>query len=216
MRLISKSCASRIVIFISLLVIVYFLFGHKIFQSLYDLVDSDDKLNGKYDAVIIECWLKPQSTMIRIADSLYRKNLVKEIYITHFKYNANKFYTGGEVPKFIQDIINLYILEFSSDTSKFIKIPITPKDPITLNLAYQVTDFVKAKNYKRILILSESPHSQRTKLAFKKAFNNSGIEVTTLPVELGITKFNWWKSDIGLSTTFSETIKLIYYRLFIL
>jgi hypothetical protein len=154
--------------------------------------------------------------MIRIADSLYRKNIVNEIYITHFKYNANKFYTGGEVPKFIQDIINLHILEFSSDTSKFIKIPITPKDPITLNLVYQVADFVKAKNYKRILILSESPHSQRTKLAFKKAFNNSGIEVTTLPVELGITKFNWWKSDIGLSTTFSETIKLIYYRLFIL
>lgn len=216
MRIVPKSCSSRFLIFLAVLILIYFTFGSIIFKSIYDLLDSDDKLNGKYDAAILECWLKPQSTMIKIADSLYRAGIVKDIYITHFKSNSNKFYSGGEVPKFINEIINLYVLEFTKDTSLFKKLPIVPSDPITLNLAFQTAEFVKSKNYKRILIISESYHSQRSRLAFRKAFENTGIEVTTIPSELGITKSNWWKSDSGLSTIFSETVKLIYYWLFVL
>lgn len=216
MRIVPKSCGLKIFIIIFVLTVIYFLLGTVILKSIYDLLDSDDKVIGKYDAVVIECWLKPQSTMIKIADSLYRFNVVEDIYITHFKQNSNGFFTGGEVPKYISEIINLYVLEFTSDTGRFKKIPIIPRDPITLNLAFQVAEFLKSKNYRRILIISESYHSQRTKLAFRKAFENYGTEISTIPSELGITKNNWWKSDIGLSTVFSETVKLIYYWLFVL
>lgn len=216
MRIVPKSCAAKIILILLVLTIIYFSLGSIIFKSIYDLLDSDDKVNGKYDAVILECWLKPQSTMIKIADSLYKGSVIKDIYITHFKSNLNKFYSGGEVPKYINEIINLYVLEFTSDTALFKKISIIPKDPITLNLAFQTAEFIKSKNYKRILVISESYHSQRTRLSFRKAFENTGIEVTTIPSELGITRNNWWKTDSGLSTIFSETVKLIYYWLFIL
>lgn len=216
MRLVPKSCAARIFLIILIISLLYIILGELILKSFYNLLISKDEIDGKYDALVIESWITPQSAMIKIADSLYRKGVVKDIYITHFKPEANRFYSGGLVPKFIEQIINLYVLEFSEDTSLFKKIPIIPDDPITINLAFQVADRLKSENYKRIVVLSESYHSQRTRKSFLKAFENSGIEVTTIPVELGITKDNWWKFDSGLSNIFSETIKLIYYQLFVL
>lgn len=216
MRIVPKSCSTKFLFLLFSVVLIYLIAGKFILRSIYDLIESDDKIVGKYDAVVIENWLTPQSTMIKIADSLYRSKIIKDIYVTHFKPNSNKLFTGGEVPKFIHEVVNLYVLEFTKDTSLYKKIPIEPKDPITLNLANQVAEYTKSKNYRRIIVLSESSHSQRTKLAFLKAFEKSGIEVVSIPVELGISKENWWKSDIGLSSTFSETIKLIYYWLFVL
>ncbi|MCX8057407.1 MAG: YdcF family protein [Ignavibacteria bacterium] len=216
MRIVPKRAFSKILFVIIIFLIIYFLFGNLLFSSIYDLVDSDDKINGKYDALVIENWIVPEPTMIKIADSLHRQNVVNEIYITHFKPQSNKFFTGGEVPKHIDKIINLFTLEFTTDTAKFNKLPIEPKDPITMNLAKQVSEKFLQKNFKRIIVISESYHSKRTKLAFEKAFENSGVEIVTIPSELGITKNNWWKSDIGLSTVFSEAIKLIYYWLFVL
>lgn len=216
MRLVPKSCLSRIVFFIVLVTILFYTLNEVIFKSIFDLLDSDDKLKGKYDAVILESWNAPQSIMLKVADSLYKSKIVQQIYITHFKPNSIGFYSGGSVPKYINEIINLYILEFSTDTALYKKIPIEPKDPVTLNLANQVSEFLKSKNYKRLIVISEAIHSQRTRLAFKKVFKSSGIEVATIPVESGSTKYNWWKTDIGLSSVFSELIKLIYYLLFVL
>lgn len=216
MRIIPKSCVIKILILIFLVGLIYLFFGNWMLKSLHSFLIAKDNISGKYDAAILECWTKPQSTMIRIVDSLYRINIVKDIYITHFKYEPGKFYAGGEVPKYIDKIINLYIAEYSEDTSKFIKLSIKPADPITLNLAKQVGKLFNEKGYKRIILISESYHSHRSKLTFQKVFNEYGIEVSTIPAELGITRYNWWKTDSGLSTTFSEFIKLIYYWLFIL
>jgi hypothetical protein len=216
MRIVPKSCAGRIFALIFIVGLIYFLAGNWLLQSFHSILVAEDKIQGQYDAAVIECWTKPQSTMIKIADSLFQKKLVKDIYITHFKYEPGKFYAGGEVPKYIDKIINLYIYEYSPDTSLFKKIPIEPKDPITFNLASQVFQHLKSKGYKRIILISESYHSYRSKLAFEKAFENSGVQIATIPAELGITKETWWNTDSGLSTTFSEFIKLIYYRLFVL
>lgn len=216
MRIVPKSCSTKFLFLLFLLVLIYLIAGKFVLKSIYDLIESDDKIIGEYDAVVIENWLTPQTTMIKIADSLYRSKIIRNIYITHFKPNSNKLFTGGEVPKFIHEVINLYVLEFTNDTSLYKKIPIEPEDPITLNLANQVAEHIKSKNYRKIIVLSESNHSQRTKLAFLKAFEKSGIEVISVPVEMGINKENWWRSDVGLSSTFSETIKLIYYWLFVL
>ena len=190
--------------------------GNWLLRSIHTILIADDKIQGHYDAAVIECWTKPQSTMIKIADSLYLQKIIKDIYITHFKYEPGKFYAGGEVPKYIDRIINIYISEYSEDTSLYKKLPVKPIDPVTFNLAKEVFKNLKSKGYKRIILISESYHSYRSKLAFEKAFQNSGIEISTIPAEMGITKDNWWKSDTGLSTTFSEIIKLIYYRLFVL
>ena len=216
MRIVPKSCAGKIFTFIIILSLIYFFTGNWLLKSFHSLLVADDKIQGQYDAAILECWIRPQSTIIKIADSLYHKNLVKDIYITHFKYEPGKFYAGGEVPKYIDQIINLYVYEYSRDTSVFKKLLIEPRDPITLNLAKQVFENLKSRDYRRIILISESYHSYRSKLAFEKAFENSGIQISTIPAELGITKENWWKTDSGLSTTFSELIKLIYYRFFVL
>jgi len=216
MRIVPKSCAGRIFAFILIVSLIYVITGDWLLKSFHSILIANDRIEGKYDAAVLECWTKPQSTMIKLADSIYRKNIIKDIYITHFKYEPRKFYADGEVPKHIDKIINLYIYEFSQDTSNYKKIPIEPKDPITLNLARQVFEYLKPKGYKRIILISESYHSYRSKLAFEKVFENSGIQVSAIPAELGITKDNWWKTDSGLSTTFSEFIKLIYYRLFVL
>jgi hypothetical protein len=216
MRIVPKSCAGRFFSLILIISLIYLLTGNWLLKSFHSILIADDKIQGQYDAAVIECWTKPQSTMIKIADSLYHKKIIKEIYITHFKYEPGNFYPGGEVPKYIDKIINLYIYEFSDDTSRYKKLPIQPKDPVTFNLAKQVFENLKDKKYRKIILISESYHSYRSKLAFEKVFQNSGTEISTIPAEMGITKENWWESDTGLSTTFSEFIKLIYYKLFVL
>jgi hypothetical protein len=216
MRIVPKSCVGKALASVIIISLIYFFTGTWLLKSFHSLLVANDKIQGQYDAAILECWIRPQSTMIKIADSLYRKKIIKEIYITHFKYEPGKFYTGGEVPKYIDKIINLYVYEFASDTSIYKKLPIEPKDPITFNLAKQVFAYSNNKGYKRIILISESYHSYRSKLVFEKVFENSGIQVTTIPAGLGITTENWWKTDSGLSTTFSEFIKLIYYIIFLL
>lgn len=216
MRIVPKSCATKILLIILIIGLFYIISGAFILKSFYDLLVSKDKIIGHYDAVVIESWITPQSALIKMADSLYRNGVVKNIYITYFKPDSNRFYSGGLIPKFIEQIINLYILELSKETSTFKKIPIIVKDPVTINLAIQVNESLKSENYKRIVVLSESYHSQRTRKSFQKAFENSGNEVITIPVEMGITRDNWWKFDSGLAMIFSETIKLIYYQLVVL
>lgn len=199
-----------------LIVLIFWLNRFFILTNIWSAIVVDTPELKHYDAIVIESWQKPQSRLISVADSLLSKGVSSKVYITFFKWSPTLMYSGGEVPVYSNEIINLYILGVSKDTSRYKKIGITPTDPVTINLADQVKNFMQKENVQSFLLLSESYHSQRTKLAFEKIFEHSKIYFDVMPVEIGITESNWWWTDAGLSTVFSEFIKLIYYKISVL
>ena len=95
-------------------------------------------------------------------------------------------------------------------------IPIKQLEPITLNTARQVGDFLKGADVKTVLILTSGFKSKRIYLVFKKALGEVGIDAYCLPVWGARTPENWANSWHGIQEVVLQYIKLAYYRLWVL
>ena len=63
-------------------------------------------------------------------------------------------------------------------------------------------------NWKRIIIVTDNFHTRRALHAFEKVFHGSGMVVQASGAENDVfSSENWWKSDRGILSYFSETIK---------
>lgn len=92
-------------------------------------------------------------------------------------------------------------------------IPIKQEEPITLNAARQVGDFLKGTNVKTVLILTSGFKSKRIHLIFKKVLGEVGIDAYCLPVWGSRTPENWATNWHRIQEVFLQVVKLGYYRL---
>jgi hypothetical protein len=95
-------------------------------------------------------------------------------------------------------------------------IPIKQEEPITLNAARQVGEYLKGTNVKKVLILTSGFKSKRIHLIFKKALSEVGIDEYCLPVWGSRGPENWAASWHGIQEVFLQHVKLAYYRLWVL
>ncbi len=82
----------------------------------------------------------------------------------------------------------------------------------TFDEAADALFYAQKKNWKRLIIVTDYFHTRRALYAFEKVLKDSDIIVQVAGV--GNDIFNsqdWWKSDRGIMTYFSETIKFPIY-----
>lgn len=89
-------------------------------------------------------------------------------------------------------------------------------EPITLNTARQVGDFLKGTNVKTILILTSGFKSKRLHLIFDRVLSELGIHAYCLPVWGAHRPETWAATWHGIQEVFLQHIKLAYYRAVIL
>lgn len=94
--------------------------------------------------------------------------------------------------------------------------PITEAEPITLNMARQVGDYLKGGDVRTVLILTPGFKSRRIHLIFSKVLGKAGIETYCLPVWGSHRPANWASSCHGIQEVFLQYAKLAYYRLWVL
>lgn len=78
--------------------------------------------------------------------------------------------------------------------------------------ARAVLDLVKNENIHSIIVVTDSFHTFRTRLIWREAFRNSGIQIIVRPVKGSWYKSStWWLSSSGWETTILEYLKLANY-----
>lgn len=90
------------------------------------------------------------------------------------------------------------------------------EEPITLNTARQISDYLKGSNVRTVLILTSGFKSRRIHLIFESVFSQVGIEAYCLPVWGAHRPENWASSWHGMQEVFLQLVKLGYYWVWVL
>lgn len=100
--------------------------------------------------------------------------------------------------------------------SSFETVPIQEIEPIRLNEAKQIRDFLKAQGVTSIVLVTPDFRSRRSFLVYNTVFSSAGISVGCAPV-FGLTNpQNWTKTWHGIQDVTEQFLKLQYYRFYVL
>ncbi len=163
------------------------------------------------EAIVIENWQYPARMSIKASLQLLSNNMGKTIFVTEYPFSKSNTLSGAKSPPYYYDILSLLFKGEGYDFGKVKMIPVLTKDPVTWNTALTVVETVAAQGYRSMILVSPWHHSRRSCDAYTKAGGQKGVKVFCKPVEGYPGKEDWWKSDTGLTTVFSEIIKRIYY-----
>ena len=95
-------------------------------------------------------------------------------------------------------------------------IPIRQTEPITLNAAREVRDFLVRERIRSVVFVTPGFRSQRSVLVYEKVFTPAGIKFGCVPVFGLQTVDNWTTSWHGIEDVFLQLAKLLYYRTWVL
>jgi hypothetical protein len=95
-------------------------------------------------------------------------------------------------------------------------IPVHTTEPITLNTAAEVRDYLLRENIRSVVFVTPGFRSQRSVLVYEKIFTPAGIKFGCIPV-FGIeTPDNWTENWHGIQDVVLQLAKLQYYRFYVL
>jgi hypothetical protein len=95
-------------------------------------------------------------------------------------------------------------------------IPIRLSEPIRLNAAYQIRDFLTKEQLTSVLIVTPAFRSQRSALVYHAVLDPAGIRVSCVPVFGQKSPTNWTRTWHGIQEVIMQFLKLQYYRWYIL
>jgi hypothetical protein len=95
-------------------------------------------------------------------------------------------------------------------------LPIRILEPISLNAAYQVRDFLTTEHLRSVIVVTDGFRSKRSSLIYHAVLDAAGIQVSCVPVFGQRTPRNWSKTWHGLQEVTEQFIKLQYYRFYVL
>jgi hypothetical protein len=89
-------------------------------------------------------------------------------------------------------------------------------EPISLNAAYQIRDFLEKEHLRSIIVVTPAFRSRRSALIYTKVFAQAGITTYCVPVFGQLTPDNWSQTWHGIQQVTEQYLKLQYYRLYVL
>jgi len=95
-------------------------------------------------------------------------------------------------------------------------IPIHQSEPITLNAAIDVRDFLVKEHIRSVVFVTPGFRSRRSVLVYEKIFTPAGIKFGCVPVFGNQTPDNWTTSWHGIQDVILQLGKLQYYRFYVL
>ena len=191
---------------ISLTIFLVLIFRASLLTAYAELFEVN---NAKKGAGAIICLSGGKQTRIPKTIELWNQGYAPKVFLTDER-KINRDYSHLEISN----------TEFAKEVSKIMKLDvpwgiIPSKDggaTSTFDEAFDALSFAKENDWKRIIIVTDNFHTRRALHAFKKVFQGSGIEIQASGAANDIfSSENWWKSDRGILSYFSETIKFPIY-----
>jgi uncharacterized SAM-binding protein YcdF (DUF218 family) len=82
----------------------------------------------------------------------------------------------------------------------------------TVDEALSVRQLAETEGFRSLIVVTSPFHTRRTRRIFGDAFRETGITITVRPVVGHWYKADsWWKSQEGLQTTWTESLKFLLY-----
>jgi hypothetical protein len=95
-------------------------------------------------------------------------------------------------------------------------IPIKEIEPISLNAAKQIRDFLVKEQIKSVVVVTPGFRSRRSELVYSTVLKPAGIDVGCVPVFGTKTLTTWRKTWHGIQEVVEQFSKLQYYRFSVL
>ena len=111
--------------------------------------------------------------------------------------------------------------EEALEVLKALKVPVAAIEIVdgynesTVDEARRIKDYAVQRGMNRVIVVTSSYHSRRSRLIFRRVFKGTGIQVSLRPApehsHFGAQK--WWRSREETKAVFLEYQKLVYYSL---
>jgi len=95
-------------------------------------------------------------------------------------------------------------------------IPIREVEPISLNAARDIRDFLVKENVKSVVVVAPGFRSRRSELIYSTVMKPAGIAVGCVPAFGSQTPLTWSQTWHGIQSVAEQFLKLQYYRFFVL
>jgi hypothetical protein len=95
-------------------------------------------------------------------------------------------------------------------------LPIRIREPVSLNAAYQIRDFLTKEHLRSVIVVTDGFRSKRSALVYHAVLEPAGIKVGCMPVFGGNTPKNWTVTWHGIEDVTEQFLKLQYYRFYVL
>ena len=95
-------------------------------------------------------------------------------------------------------------------------VPIREVEPISLNAARDILEFITREQIRSVVIVSPLFRSRRSALVYEATLGTAGIRLTCEPVRDGRDPKTWMDSWHGIQNVAEQFLKLQYYRWYVL
>ena len=95
-------------------------------------------------------------------------------------------------------------------------LPIRIREPVSLNAAYQIRDFLSKEHLSSVIVVTDGFRSKRSALVYHAVLDPASIKVGCIPVFGGNTPKNWTVTWHGIEDVTEQFLKLQYYRFYVL
>jgi len=95
-------------------------------------------------------------------------------------------------------------------------VPTREIEPITLNAARDVQNFIDREHIRSVIVVTPLFRSRRSALVYGATLGNAGITVRCEPVQGSRGVNNWTRTWHGIQNVLEQWLKLQYYRLYVL
>jgi hypothetical protein len=163
---------------------------------------------GQVDAILVDSLDQNYLTFERAAE-LRRNGLAAPVYIPARQARGLKTVdrVSERIVRVMADVASLRDFEI---------IPFAEEEPITLNAAYQIRDYLLPRHVKSVLVVAPALRSRRSKLVYGTVFGRAGVDVRCEPVQGAIAPEAWAATWHGIQGFVEQYMKLQYYRLYVL
>jgi len=143
------------------------------------------------------------------ATALQRKGIAPRAFIPT-KAGADLSTTNEVSRQFVEVMARVSRLE------KYDLIPFHEKEPISLNAAKRVRDFLSKEHIKSVVVVAPGLRSRRSEMVYKAVLEPAGIRVGCSPVLAGRAPGAWISTWHGIQEVVEQFGKLQYYRFHVL
>jgi uncharacterized SAM-binding protein YcdF (DUF218 family) len=143
------------------------------------------------------------------AAALVHGGWAPEIWLNTVAAHPNQ--ESGAIPPFFE--INLKVLEYGGvPTERIVRLDSDART--TFDEAKAVADYLVDHPVQRLMILTEGPHSRRSRWIFQHLLADRQIEIAMVSAPTDeFDNENWWQSEAGFLFVVSEYFKLFFYGL---
>ena len=89
-------------------------------------------------------------------------------------------------------------------------------EPISLNVAHQIRNYLRAEHIRSVLLVTSGFRARRAALIYKAILGEAGVAVSCVPVFGTTTPENWTRTWHGIQEVALQFLKLHYYRIYVL